>query len=349
MPGTRPTRGEGKNSPRPLASSEPASPVELAGRWARAALEGLVSPADPDPSVLLVGEPGTGKRHLARAFHDRRHRGGAAPFEIVRPTAGGDDDEIYAAVFGREGRLPGVRGGLYWPGAIELARGGTAVLERLDRFPERVARALAAYLEEGLLRPLGGDARRPAPCALVVTVSSWGKSTRKSGPVRDLARRFDVVLNVPPLRERTGDVEDLFRYFAKRIGFGGFPARAAKHFAALPWPGNTPELREKVEAEAAYWLESCASPGRSRADVEREIRRCWEPRAVPAGAEAAPKAAPGRRAGGTKKELILSLAEQVAKGGLGLEDAARRATASVSYTKRVLRAAGIDFPKGKGT
>jgi transcriptional regulator with AAA-type ATPase domain len=240
------------------------------------------------------------------------------------------EDELVARLLGREGRTPGRRGGLYWPGAFERARGGTVVIARLDAAPPEVVIRLRAALAEGKLLPIDGDERSVPETGVVSTARD-----PRASAVKALSPLFDERIDVPPLRDRRGDAEDLFWHFARASGFEGFPAAAATHFASLEWPGNVSEFQGAVADEIERCLGKFSAPGRDRAGVEARTRASWTP---PRAKVPPPEAAPKKKRR-SKKDKILEVAARVASGELTPEDAARLSGATVSYTKRVLRKA----------
>jgi len=311
--------------------------VRVAGRWARSALEDLAGKTRPPSRVLLAGEGGTGKLHLARALHFRWHPDGLSPIEVVR-CAGFGEEGLLAELFGREGRSGQPSRGLYWPGALERARGGTAILAHIEALSPRVAGMLAEYLDTGELVPLGGDRRSSGPCSVIATACSF------DAVPGELLSRFPVRVEVPPLRERRADTEDLFWHFAAAAGAGFLPAGAAARFASLDWPGNVRELRAAVETEARRWLSRLAAGTCTREDLEREAAEAWSGEKARADA---PRGRTVRARGITKKERILALAAAVAGGEITPEEVAKRAGASIIYTRRLLReAAGAARPSG---
>ena len=238
--------------------------------------------------------------------------------------------ELIEGLFGREGRTPGRPGGLYWPGAFERSRGGTFVLARMDAAPPAVVLRLCSALGRGRLLPAGGDERATPACGIVATARDPGASA-----VRVLAEFFDEEIALPPLKERRGDIEDLFWHFAREAGFGGFPEAAAAHFASLEWPGNVAQLRRAVGTEIERCQREHSSPGMGREDFEAAVRSSWSPPEVKAPPAQAGRG--NRKKKRSKKDKILELAARVASGELTTDDAARLSGATVSYTKRVLR------------
>jgi len=218
---------------------------------------------------------------------------------------------------------------MYWPGAFERSRGGTLVLARLDAAPPAAVVRLRAALGEKRLLPLDGDERGLPDCVVAATARDTGASA-----VRALGDLFDRRVELPPLRERRGDAEDLFWHFAREAGFGGFPAAAAGYFASLGWPGNVAELRRAVDEEIARVVAQCSAAGRDRAAVEAAVRTSWSPPAEPEQLKERPKKRSKKL---SKKDKILELAARVESGELDPDDAARLAGATVSYTKRILR------------
>jgi transcriptional regulator with AAA-type ATPase domain len=245
------------------------------------------------------------------------------------------EDELVARLFGREGRTPGRRGGLYWPGAFERARGGTVVIARLDAAPPGVVVRLRAALAEGKLLPVSGDERSMPEAGVIATARD-----PRAAAVTALSSLFEPRVDVPPLRDRRGDAEDLFWHFARASGFEGFPAAAATHFASLEWPGNVSEFRHAVSDEIERCLGKFSAPGRDRAWVEARTRASWtspRPKAPPPGAALDREKGAPKKKRRSKKDKILEVAARVAAGELTPEDAARLSGATVSYTKRVLR------------
>jgi transcriptional regulator with GAF, ATPase, and Fis domain len=190
---------------------------------------------------------------------------------------------------------------------------------------------LRAALAEGTLLPIDGDGRSVPEAGIIATARD-----ARASAVTSLASLFEPRVDVPPLRERRGDAEDLFWHFARDAGFDAFPAAAAAHFASREWPGNVPEFREAVADETARCLNKFSAPGRDRAGVEARARASWTPpRAKPPPPDAKKKGGPRKKR--SKKDKILEVAARVAAGELTPEDAARLSGATIAYTKRVLR------------
>ena len=202
--------------------------------------------APRDASVLLLGEPGTGREAFARYLHSLSPRA-EKPFVIV---AGGSLDESNAAE-----RLRGIeRDGAVEPGLYELAGGGTLYLAGLEDFSPAVQRVLAADLDAGSYTRVNG--RQPQALGVrIVSSAQPGFETRADAEPfrRDLLAHLNLVtLKVPPLRDYAEDVPDLLRHYVdrlvdeERLPFRRFGVAAQNRLRNYPWPGNMAELRNLV-------------------------------------------------------------------------------------------------------
>ncbi|HUO96704.1 MAG TPA: sigma-54 dependent transcriptional regulator [Steroidobacteraceae bacterium] len=202
--------------------------------------------APRDASVLLLGEPGTGREAFARYLHSLSPRAEKS-FVIV---AGGSLDESNAAE-----RLRGIeRDGAVEPGLYEQAGGGTLYLAGLEDFSPAVQRVLAADLDAGSYTRVNG--RHPQALSVrIVSSAQPGFETRADAEPfrRDLLAHLNLVtLKVPPLRDYAEDVPDLLRHYVdrlvdeERLPFRRFGVAAQNRLRNYPWPGNMGELRNLV-------------------------------------------------------------------------------------------------------
>lgn len=215
-------------------------------------LENLPSVARTDAHLLILGETGTGKDLFARAIHNsspRRER----PFVKVNCAA------LPATLL--ESELFGYRKGAFTdarsdkPGRFQLAEGGTIYLDEIGELSRELQAKLLQVLEEKEFYPLGST--RPVQVNVRV-VSSTNRDLRKmlkEGRFReDLFYRLNVIcIEIPPLRERPGDIPLLIDYFLsvesqllrKRIcGVSGDVMRILLNYA---YPGNVRELKNILE------------------------------------------------------------------------------------------------------
>ncbi|MBI4819261.1 MAG: sigma 54-dependent Fis family transcriptional regulator [Deltaproteobacteria bacterium] len=211
--------------------------------------------SESDASVLVIGETGTGKEVIAHAVHTLSPRRDA-PFEAVDcgtllPTL------IASELFGHErGAFTGADS--QHIGAFERADGGTIFLDEIGELPKELQTALLGALERRSFRRLGGQ--KPISVDVRV-VSATNRDLRRevnTGAFRsDLYFRLAVVsLEVPPLRERPGDVPLLVEHFLREAGYSGsigelFPPEVMDALRAHAWPGNVRELRNYVDAALA--------------------------------------------------------------------------------------------------
>jgi len=197
-------------------------------------------------AVHLRGETGTGKDIIARAMHavgPRRTRPflplnvGTLPRELA-------DSEL----FGYErGAFTGAHAAR--DGAFVEAHGGTLFLDEIAELPLDIQVKLLRVLEDGEVRPLGAKVRRRVDVR--IASATWAPLQRRVAEGRfrqDLFQRLTVfVIDVPPLRERRGDIPALAKCFLAElrpeVGERELSTAALSRLAAYGWPGNVRELK----------------------------------------------------------------------------------------------------------
>ncbi len=236
----------------------PDSPLESVLRLAEAA-------ARRDCAVFVRGESGTGKELLADYLHSRSPRAGG-PFIAVNCAAiapGLMESELFGH---RRGAFTGAVADQ--PGRIRAAEGGTLFLDEIGEMPLALQARLLRVLQEKSVCPVGATREIPVDFRLVTATHRPLETEVARGNFRaDLFYRIHVVeINLPPLRERPGDIPHLLRHF---LGQFLSPAEARAAEVSFPqalleksYPGNVRELRNLVERYAVLrelgmgWLES---------------------------------------------------------------------------------------------
>lgn len=234
-----------------LAAAPPAEPAATARSWRLAEFVGLAGAASCP--VLLLGETGCGKTHLARLIHQAGPRA-AMPF--VRVNCGSIPDTLFEReMFGHvRGAFTDAREGA--AGFFEAAHCGTLFLDEVGEMPMAVQAKLLAALEDGAFRRLGSP--REAVADVRVIAASNGDlqgMVRRSAFRHDLFYRLSVIqYSIPPLRDRVDElpalVADLLRRHAPTPVHVGDAAMAA--IAAYDWPGNIRELENALRAGVVF-------------------------------------------------------------------------------------------------
>jgi transcriptional regulator with PAS, ATPase and Fis domain len=208
-----------------------------------------VRAAQTDCSVLIVGETGTGKDLLARVVHEASRRNGG-PFVAV--NCGAIPRELIASeLFGHEkGAFTGAAEGRdgYFVGAHD----GTLFLDELGELPIELQPNLLRAIEQKRIRRVGGAFERPVDVRIVAATNRLEGLGTESGRLRlDLYHRLaTVVLVLPPLRERIGDIKLLIDAMLDEIepeyGSKIVAPEAWTTLTTYAWPGNVRELRGAV-------------------------------------------------------------------------------------------------------
>ena len=205
-----------------------------------------------DATVLINGETGTGKGLLARAMHNISHRKGH-PFVTI-DCASIPANLIESELFGHErGAFTGAVAKK--PGKVEMAAGGTLLLDEIGEMPSDMQVKLLRFLQSFQFERVGGTKQMKADVRVVAATNRdlW-QEVQKGNFRQDLFYRLHVIqLRLPPLKDRPGDIPMLADIFLKRFalkyskGVSGFSPRAERQLISHRWPGNVRELEHAVE------------------------------------------------------------------------------------------------------
>jgi transcriptional regulator with GAF, ATPase, and Fis domain len=211
----------------------------------------LARVAPMDASVLIHGETGTGKELVARAIHDASPRA-QKPF-IVVDCAALPENLLDAELFGHtKGAFTGAVGAR--TGAIETADGGTVFLDEIGELPISMQPKLLRVLESRTVRRVGESAHRTVDVRFISATHRDLLQMVSANEFReDLFFRLSVIpVEVPPLRERTEDIEQLVQHFWKTSGgTGQVDPLLMRELVNRPWRGNVRELRNFVDRARA--------------------------------------------------------------------------------------------------
>jgi len=211
-----------------------------------------VAPANV--SVLILGETGTGKELVARALHEHGRRKGK-PF-VAENCAAVPANLLESELFGHaKGSFTGaVRDR---KGHFVSAHGGTVFLDEIGDMPLAMQSKLLRVLQDGEVRPVGSNEVRKVDVRIVAATNKDLAAMCAERRFReDLYFRLNVVsIELPPLRERAGDVRHLVRYLlrecereaGRELAISEEALRALEDWS---WPGNVRELENEVRRAA---------------------------------------------------------------------------------------------------
>jgi DNA-binding NtrC family response regulator len=203
-------------------------------------------------SVLVAGESGTGKELIAEAIHAASPRSGK-PFVRLHCAALAES-LLESELFGHErGAFTGAIARR--EGRFKQADGGTLFLDEIGEIPGGTQVKLLRFLQEKSFERVGGNETLRVDVRIIAATNRDLQAEIKKGTFReDLYYRLNVVaVELPPLRERKGDVAALANFFLRRYAtengraIEGFSDAALARLAAYSWPGNVRELENVIE------------------------------------------------------------------------------------------------------
>ncbi|MCB1651605.1 MAG: sigma-54-dependent Fis family transcriptional regulator [Alphaproteobacteria bacterium] len=213
-------------------------------------LKTLIERAAPTKSrVLLTGEQGTGKDIVARFIHSNSERA-EEPFLVVN-CATLNPQHLEAELFGE-----GVdENGTSRIGLLEQAHGGTLLLDEVSDMPLETQTKIVRVLQEERFQRSGSQGFVPLDVRILATTNRNLLQAIKDGGFReDLYYRLNVVpIHIPPLKERSEDIEALCTHFlnvlsaAFRTEIRPLNAAALQMLKNYNWPGNVRQLRNVIE------------------------------------------------------------------------------------------------------
>jgi len=207
--------------------------------------------AASDISVLIHGESGTGKELLARFIHENGRRAdrpfvavncGAIPENLMESELFGHEKGAFTGAAERKA------------GKIELACGGTILLDEIGEMPLALQPKLLRVLQEREVDRVGGKEPVPVDVRVIATTNRDLQKECREGRFReDLFYRLNVFpVRLPPLRERPSDVPLLAAHFAEKFslaegkGSMGFTGEGMALLSSRPWRGNVRELENVI-------------------------------------------------------------------------------------------------------
>jgi len=205
-----------------------------------------------DISVLLEGESGTGKELVARALH---YNGPRRDKSFVAQFCGNlSENLLESELFGhKKGSFTGAISDK--KGLFEIADGGTFFLDEIADISPAIQAKLLRVIQEGEIRRVGDTDALNVNVRIISATNKDLKAEVESGRFReDLFYRLNVItIDLPPLRDRTGDIPLLVRHFLSRFAEKNkmpvkkVSPKAVQALSNYSWPGNVRELENTIE------------------------------------------------------------------------------------------------------
>ncbi|HWR58644.1 MAG TPA: sigma-54 dependent transcriptional regulator [Thermodesulfovibrionales bacterium] len=224
-------------------------------------------------TVLILGESGTGKELVARAIHYNSPRS-SKPFTAIN-CAAIPESLLESELFGYEpGAFTGAMGRKI--GLFEATNGGTMFLDEVGDLPAMTQSKILRVLQEKEIRRIGGREAIKADVRIIAATNKDLETEMKSGRFRDdLYYRLRVVaIELPSLRERSGDIRELTNFFLERYNkeFGkrisGVDEGAMTALTEYRWPGNVRQLESVIERAVLM----CEADTIKLNDIKSELR-----------------------------------------------------------------------------
>lgn len=224
----------------------------------RSLLEHLAKAARLDCTILLTGESGTGKTHLAREIHRLSPRASGEFVTVSCPAL--PKDLLESELFGHEkGAFTGATSAK--AGRFEIASKGTLFLDEIGDLPAGLQPKLLTVLQDREFFRVGGTRHLHTDARVIAATNVNLRERVEQGAFReDLYYRLNIIeLRIPPLRERREDIPGLIDGFLSRIaktrgGSSGWTlsAPALKLLMEQDWPGNIRQLQNVIERATAF-------------------------------------------------------------------------------------------------
>jgi len=219
--------------------------------------EGVAAVAESDYTVLVRGESGTGKELVARTIHRLSGRRDKPMLMVNCPAI--PDQLLESELFGHvKGAFTGAdrdRKGIF-----VSANGGTLLLDEIGDVSPAIQTKLLRALQEGEVRPVGSSKSIPVDVRIIASTNQPLEEMIKDNSFReDLYYRLNVLtLNVPALRERSGDIAILAHHFLDqaceemKVAPKAFSPEGVAYLCTKAWPGNVRELQNFIRRLAVF-------------------------------------------------------------------------------------------------
>jgi transcriptional regulator with PAS, ATPase and Fis domain len=208
--------------------------------------------ARTDANILILGENGTGKEVLAREIHNRSLRNKEILVSVDLGALSGSlfESEIFGYVKGAFTDAKQDK-----PGRIEIASGGTLFLDEIGNLPVELQPKLLSVLQNKETTRLGTVQKIKVDFRLIsATNMPLAEMVKERSFREDLLYRINTVqIEIPPLRQRTADIELLANYFLRKFAekynkpSATFTPGAIEKLTQHHWPGNIRELQHEIE------------------------------------------------------------------------------------------------------
>jgi len=221
-----------------------------------ACMELIAQATASDANVLIIGETGTGKELFARAIHNNSSRRGMA--FVTVDCASLPSSIIESILFGHEkGTFTGADKSR--EGLIKQADGGTLFLDEVGDLPLSAQKSFLRVLQERYLRPLGAKQEIKVDFRVIAATNrDLNKMVQEGNFREDLLFRLRAFnIEMPPLKEHPGDIQELAFYYVNKICMRhgtevkGFSPEFFEALLAYDWPGNIRELVNALESAIA--------------------------------------------------------------------------------------------------